>query len=84
MGIAAKNKMLDFAYAPIKGLRDTMKIFRARNVDIHTAVLGVAQVLVIMQIGSLVRQANVCVCALFSCNNGRLIKSYIYIWLMNQ
>ena len=52
LGTSAKNKILDLAYPPINGLRNTMTIFKARAVDIYTAVLGVAQVLVIMQIGS--------------------------------
>ena len=63
LGIAAKNRILDLAYPPFKGLRDTMKTFKASATDIYMAVLGVAQVLMIMQIGSSVRQANVCVCA---------------------
>ena len=64
LGIAAKNKILDLAYPPLNGVRDISRIFKVRVADISTAVLGVAQVLVIMQIGSLVRQADVCVCFL--------------------
>ena len=75
MCITAKNRILDLVYPPIKGLRDTMRIFKAYNQDVYMAVLSVAQVLVIMQIGSSVRQANVCVCAFVYCNNGRRIES---------